>query len=284
MTCSMRRTERSATRKKAPPSHAGLSAAWAPDCQPHPQSRISQLQRSLGNQQLLRIAPPALEVPATAPVLPNAQQGSAGAPGTATALPTATFAEFATSGQVRCCRLHGPAGCPPHLGVAKPGDSHAKNGMNLSFSISGHRPSVEYGFVQVVHSKQCVHDDPANGGWWKAGEQGPGLADSPDPGATCTRPNRLSHITMADAPGETTMLGSREGVDPTLTEVTRRTNATDWVIAREGSGPWTRVSEFFHWHSTTWIRRDAAGRWVLAPRGNSIGKGFTAIGSCPPPS
>jgi hypothetical protein len=66
--------------------------------------------------------------------------------------PTATFTDFVTKGEVRCCKDKGRGECPIHLGEAKPGDPRPQNGINLVASITGHKTGFEYGFVQVVHS------------------------------------------------------------------------------------------------------------------------------------
>ncbi len=213
----------------------------------------------------------AREGPATpAPVAPSAK------------FPNATFTRFDTKGPVRCCKDRGRGECPTHLGEAIPGDARPQNGMNLVFSLGGHRPGIEYGFVQVIHSQQCFLLDAAvGGGWDQAQSNPPGSDDSPVVDATCPIPDARNEITMTDAPGLLIPLGSR-GM-PHTEQHTQRVNATDWVIARERPGPWQRISEQFQWHSVTRIRRNPAGNWELVPGANRIARGFTKIGGCPPP-
>jgi hypothetical protein len=221
-------------------------------------------------------APPSPLPAGAAPPAPAAAAARAG-------LPTATFERFVTAGAVRCCRIAGDHGCPTHLGPSIAGDARNQNGMNLVFKIAGHRPSVEYGFVQVMHRSFCTRDAAAAGGAWNvAAANGPGADDSPDPDATCTRPNAANEITMTDAPGFATALGAGGGL-PGLDEVSQRMNATDWVIAKERPGKWQRISDLFVWHSVNRNRRNAAGNWELFPGGNEIGRGAVRIGGCPPP-
>ena len=223
-----------------------------------------------------------------APLSPSSSPKEQGAGSSASVepapeLPAAEFVRFVTSGSVRCCRVAGTGGCPPHLGAAQPGDPRPKNGMNLVASITGHRPGVEYGFVQVIHMQQCLRFSAAlGGGWGTSDSRGPGSDDSPIPGATCPVPDARNEITMTDAPGFTIALGGNELTD--AEEATQRMNATNWVIAREPSRPWRRISELFRWHSVTAIRRNAAGNWELTPRANLIGEGYINVGGCPPPA
>lgn len=229
--------------------------------------------RSMGDELLMR-------QPQTSASSPQEQSSSAATP---PEFPSAAFVRFVTSGRVRCCRAAGPKGCPPHLGVAQPADPRPKNGMNLVASITGHRPGIEYGFVQVIHMQQCVRFSAAiGGGWGTSDSRGPGSDDSPIPEATCSVPDAQNEITMTDAPGFSIALGSAEL--PDAEEATQRMNATNWVIAREPRQPWRRISELFRWHSVTAIRRNNAGNWELAPRANRIGEGYINVGSCPPPA
>jgi len=229
------------------------------------------------SQQVFQVGggrPPAPVTPAPPPPPPAA------AP--APAFPTATFARFVTAGPIRCCRIAGPTGCPAHLGPSVAGDPRNQNGVNVVFTIAGHRPAVEYGFVQTISSVSCDRASAAAGGaWTEVDRDAPGTDDSPEPGATCTRPDAANEITMTDGPGFQTALGgaTRPGVD----EMSMRLNATDWVIARELPGRWRRISDLFAWHSINRIRRNAAGNWELFPGGSAVGPGHTRLGGCPPP-
>jgi hypothetical protein len=155
--------------------------------------------------------------------------------------------------------------------------------MNLVAAITGHRPGIEYRFVQVISFRKCVRFTAALGGGWGTAETGgPGAGDSPETDATCPLPDALNEITMTDAPGYKLALGGP--AIPDTDELTQRMHATDWVIARERGGRWKRISGLFRWHSVTRIRRDAHGHYRLVPKGNRIGKGHIAIGGCPPPA
>ncbi len=235
---------------------------------------------STGDMMLMR--QPQTSVPSSSPS-PEGQGSGQSASAATPELPSAAFVRFVTSGRVRCCRAAGPKGCPSHLGAAQPGDPRPKNGMNLVAAVTGHRPGIEYGFVQVIHMQQCVRFSAAiGGGWGTSDSRSPGSDDSPIPEATCQIPDAQNEITMTDAPGFSIALGSAEL--PDAEETTQRMNATNWVIAREPRQPWRRISELFRWHSVTAIRRNTAGNWELTPRANRIGEGYTNVGGCPPPS
>jgi hypothetical protein len=154
--------------------------------------------------------------------------------------------------------------------------------MNLVFTVNGHRPGIQYRFVQRIEFRRCNRWDAANGGNWdQLDHGGPGRPDSPVRNATCPIPNANHEITMMDAPGFDIALGG-PGF-PLMDENTLRMNASNWVIAREGRGPWRRISAVFHWFSITRVRRSAAGTLELVPGGNRIGAGSRLIGGCNPP-
>lgn len=226
-------------------------------------------------------APPTLGGGTTAssglPAVSGTGAGGGPSPVAAPTLPSATFSRFVTAGgKLACCRP--PVDCSPHLGVAKASDPVALNGMNLFFTISGHRPTVEYGIVQAKHTILCTRSGKT---WTKVGETGPGAQDSPSPGATCLLPDAHGEIGMADAPGMQVPLGLPTAFPWTgVDEIRSALNLTDWVIARERPGPWKAISHFFNWHSTTRIL--FAGTAQLAPTGNAIGRGLMSIRGCPP--
>lgn len=194
-------------------------------------------------------------------------------------LPTAQ-ATLVTRGRVRCCRH---PFCPTHLGVARPRDPRPQNGVNIRAVITRHRAGVEYGFVQTVHSRQCMRFSASLGGGWARGRyRVPGSDDSPEPFATCRRPNARGEILMADGPG--LIVGLNTPPEAGLEEMTQRANLTTWVIARQRPGRWRRISGLVRWHSVTRIRRGVAGNWELVPGRNRLGTGYTRVGGCPPPA
>ncbi|HUI06064.1 MAG TPA: hypothetical protein VL486_03565 [Verrucomicrobiae bacterium] len=234
------------------------------------------------SQGVLSLGEPAHGVkPATSATEPASVPASGPATWSESVLPTARFVRFVLNGAVRCCKDRGRKRCPVHLGAAKPGDPRPQNGFNLVAAIDGHRPGIDYGFVQIIHYRECARTAGVGAaGWIVVGSGGPGFDDSPVPDATCPVPDTNSEITMTDAPGYAVRLGgpALAGVDA----MTLQMNANNWVIARQKPKRWKRISDLFRWHSQTSIRRNAAGNYELTPSENRIGEGFMRVGGCPP--
>ena len=198
--------------------------------------------------------------------------------------------EFAVDpGQTQRCCTCGTPPCVGHLGPPAAGDNTAQNGMNLVatilHTIASSTRSLDYGFVQIVRARRCLEFLPAVGGGWTVTNEWPvGTNDVFGACATCTTPqvrDGLPEIVFADAPGFVTA-NSRLGAPAFGNQLMQRANLQTWVIAREGRGPWRRISVTFNWHSVSWIRRDPAGNWELNPGHNRIGPGWASFGAgCP---
>lgn len=117
----------------------------------------------------------------------------------------------------------------------------------------------------------------------------------------CGRPSRTGRIFVLDRPGwPNEVVPSTHRMPgfthtaahpvqsaPTATEVVFRASFVEWVQARNKAEgiPWTRLElpplpdgstrPNYTWHSTTWLIRDNANRWVVGPR-SEIGQGFIA--------
>jgi hypothetical protein len=187
------------------------------------------------------------------------------------ALPRITNVDFVNSGQTdrdNCC-----AKCPVNLGVGidRGAGQTASNGMELRFTVSGHREGIWYDVLRTRRSSLWER----TGGTWKCLDFAPsGTFDDHGKDDECLIP-RNGKIFVEDRPGWKTVLpaphgirwGTRPGVvaDVNATEVVARSSFAEWVNAksqREGID-WTPIYKYVFWNSVIWLTRDAYSRWVL---------------------
>lgn len=232
-------------------------------------------------------------------------------------LPTAANFRFRNTGTVdpeNCCvncttRLPATAG-RLNLGVGLRGlgavPLRAANGMELAFTIAGHRPGIEY---DITRTRRNSLWERRAGVWTRLESDPMGTSDDPHPDVDeCLRLSRSNRIFAEDRPGwpntalpalaGTIFGGLTAGVvtHADATDVVLRFSFAEWVIARnrvEGI-PWTRLAlpsrrdgtprRFIFWHSITWLIRDGSGRWVLALPRNRIAMGSlsAAVINSPP--
>jgi hypothetical protein len=186
----------------------------------------------------------------------------------------------------RCCTCGTPP-CLAHNGPPGPADDTAQNGMNLVakilHTIASSSRALDYGFVQITHARRCFQFNPGDA-WDTVLDRPPGSNDVFGACATCTVPqirDGLPEIVFSDAPGFA-MPNTIIGTPAFGNQLMQRANFHTWVIAREDNHPWQRISEPVHWHSVSWIRRDAAGNWELNPGQNEIGPGPAPMAAgCP---
>ncbi len=209
-------------------------------------------------------------------------------------LPRVTAFKFRNTGVVdpeNCCgactRLPATGG-RLNLGVGLRGTGavplRAANGMELSFTIAGHRPGLEYDIVRTLRYSFWERV----GGAWRRLESDPmGTHDDATDHDECLRPSNSNRIFVEDRPGwpgislpaaaAQRFPGIKNGVsaDAAATELVCRLSFAEWVIARsriEGI-PWTRLAlpprpdgkprRFIFWHSIMWLIRNALDQWVL---------------------
>jgi hypothetical protein len=188
------------------------------------------------------------------------------------------FSNTGTSGAANCCRVcrvalpgGGHNGTGVNLGVGQSGT--ASNGMELRFTISGHRRGVEYDITRTRRNSLWER----RAGVWSRLESDPmGTRDDHHDDDECLTP-RNNRIFAVDRPGWSTVLpapdgtlfgGVRSTTHADATDVVLRASFAEWVIARsrpEGIG-WTRIEAprpFVYWHSITWLVRNASSQWVL---------------------
>ena len=164
------------------------------------------------------------------------------------------------------------------LGVGRSGT--ASNGMEMQFTIAGHRAGIEYEIRRVRRHSF----------WQRRGRTWTKLEsvltdtndDSPDNKDECLTPIR-NRIFVIDAPGYAfAPLPAPNGVrwptsnprvraDADATDMVFRASFAEWVEARSPAQgiPWTVISPGpegrIFWYSTVWLVRDASNNWVLGP-------------------
>src|SRR5262249_8288740 len=178
-----------------------------------------------------------------------------------------------------------------NLGVGLRGNGavnlRAANGMELSFTIAGHRTGVEYDILRTRRNAVWVR----NAGAWTRLDAAPlGTWDDNFRDDACLTP-RGGRISSFDTPGwpdiavpaadGTAFLGD-PALDNDATEIVLRASFAEWVNARsqpDGVG-WTRlplppladgsVRPHIYWHTITWLIRnpagDVTGNWIVGPR------------------
>jgi D-alanyl-D-alanine carboxypeptidase len=168
--------------------------------------------------------------------------------------------------------------CPMNLGVGidRGAGPTASNGMELQFTISGHRLGMEYDILRTRRTSFWQRRDHA----WRPLEFEPaGTNDDPDDNDEWLRPTNdtifvidnpgwpnstfpVPHPTIWESPS-----GSGAAADADAIEVVSRASFVEWVIARNASAgtPWTPISLPVLWHSVVWLRR-RANLWTLDPR------------------
>lgn len=182
----------------------------------------------------------------------------------------------------------------------------AANGMELAFTISGHRRGIEY---DIVRTRRNSLWERRAGVWTRLESDPMGTNDDPHPDVDeCLRLSHSNRIFAEDRPGwrntvlpvppGSTFGGFTAGVitHADATDVVLRFSFAEWVIARSrGEGiRWTRLElpprtdgtprRFIFWHSITWLVRDGSGQWVLDLPRNRIARGSlsAAIINSPP--
>jgi hypothetical protein len=216
------------------------------------------------------------------------------APVVVPALPRITGFDFrngngaATGADNRCRR------CPINLGVGVNfgAGQTACNGMELRFTIAGHRAGFEY---DITRTRRNSFWQRVAAGWQRLQSVPMGTNDDHhDDDESLTPVN--NHIFAIDTPGfPNVQLPAANGLRLQLlngaitaaaaTQLVQRASFAEWVIVRDrGAGiPWTPLRfpnlpsgsprRFVFWHSILWLRRNGANQWVLDAARSEIRRG-----------
>ena len=219
--------------------------------------------------------------------------GGSGRAGPAVAMPRVTDFRFnaadgTASDPVNCAKV-----CPISLGVGQSGT--ASHGMELRFTLEGHRPGMEY---DVTRTRRDSLWQRRAGVGASLGANPMGTNDDHHDGDECLTPRDGKYIFAVDRPGWKTLTLPSAGVligGGTLwpgvvtaadaQDIVARYSFAEWVIARNRAEgiPWTPLAlppmrdgttrRFVFWRCTVWLTRDAAGALVLDRPRNSIALG-----------
>jgi hypothetical protein len=215
--------------------------------------------------------------PAAGPVLSSVT----GIGQTATVLPDVTRVHFRngddgdTPHEDNCCAI-----CRDiRLGVRQNGT--ASNGMEMIFTLSGHRRGIQYDIVRTVRASLWGR---LNGVWTPLARRRMGAPDDRTDNDECLIPRR-HRIFAIDAPGFRDPGGPLQrlalpaahipGIPANATDLVLRHSFAEWVIARSTTEgiPWTRLKlpprrdgsprSHIYWHSSEWLTRDRARNWDM---------------------
>jgi subtilisin family serine protease len=210
-------------------------------------------------------------------------------------LPTVTAFRFRNTGRTdpdNCC-----ANCPAGLGVGEGGRAWCR--MELRFTISGHRPGIDY---EITRTRRDSLWQRVSGTWQRIGSSPMGTKDDTKGDYDECLVLRSGHIFVKDSPGFPGLVLPAPGqalnaedfygpgavTSAAADDVVLRASFAEWVIARSrGEGvPWTPLElpplpdgsrrRFVFWRCVVWIHRNGAGNFVLDPRSRIERGSFSA--------
>lgn len=177
-----------------------------------------------------------------------------------------------------------------NLGVGLRGNGatalRGANGMEIAFTIAGHRAGIEY---DILRTRRNAIWQRVTGAWTRLGGFDPmGTGDDAGHQDECLRVSGANQIFVIDTPGwwgiplpapaaQEFKIGGLVA-HPSATELVLRMSAAEWVSARSRADgiPWTPLElppfqngarrPHIYWHTITWLARNPAGVWVLDAR------------------
>ncbi|MEM7427980.1 MAG: DUF4157 domain-containing protein [Pseudomonadota bacterium] len=191
--------------------------------------------------------------------------------GASAALPSVISHRFVNTGNTaadNCCRL-----CPVALGVRAGGLT--VNGMELQFTLDGHRAGLWYDILRT--RRAAIWELTPAGNWNRYYSDPSGTWDDSHNRDECLTP-RNRKIFVIDRPGwrnsdNTSWTPARS--NPGSTEVVQIVNFAEWVNVKDpgAGGSWTRISRLVFWHTRLWLKKNAAGNWVVDVANSEIATG-----------
>ena len=178
------------------------------------------------------------------------------------------------------------------LGVRQ--NATASNGMEMTFTLSGHRRGMEYDITRTVRASLW---ERRAGVWTRRARLPMGTPDDRDDRDECLEPWH-NKIFVVDTPGFRDPGGPLArlalpaphipGIPADATDLVQRHSFAEWVIARNKAEgiTWTPLRlpprgdgtrpRHIYWHSIEWLTRDQAGNWEM-----NIGRSRIRRGSLP---
>ncbi len=184
-----------------------------------------------------------------------------------------------------CCAI-----CPYiRLGIRQNGT--ASNGMEMIFTLSGHRRGIEYDIVRTVRASLWQRVAEV---WTRLAYRRRGTPDDRTDNDECLIPRR-NRIFVVDAPGFRDPEGPLARfrlpaahiprIPANARDLVLRHGFAEWVIARNRTEgvPWMRLElppqkdgtprAHVYWYSIEWLIRDQAGNWDMAMDRSRIRRG-----------
>jgi hypothetical protein len=165
------------------------------------------------------------------------------------------------------------------LGVRQ--NATASNGMEMVFTLSGHRRGLEYDITRTVRASIWQREA---GVWTRKLRKPMGTPDDDEHRDECLEPWN-NKIFVVDAPGVKDVTGPLErlrlpaalipGIPAAVTDLVLRHSFAEWVIVRSKAEgiPWTPLKlprrsdgtrpRHIYWHSIEWLTRDSNGNWDM---------------------
>ncbi len=175
------------------------------------------------------------------------------------------------------------------LGVRQ--NATASNGMEMIFTLSDHRPGIEYDIVRTVRAAIWQR---AAGVWTRLIRLPMGTSDDLEDRDECLEPLH-NRIFVVDVPGVRDPGGPLQrlrvpaaqipGIPAAATDLVLRHSFAEWAIARSKSEgiPWTVLKlplrsdgtrpRHIYWHSIEWLTRGQGGSWDMATGRSRIRRG-----------
>ena len=216
-------------------------------------------------------------------------------------LPDVTLVQFRngngdTPNSDNCCAICSGL----RLGVRQ--NATASNGMEMTFTLSGHRIGLEYDITRTVRASIWQR---TAGVWARKLRLPMGTPDDQKDSDECLKPTH-NRIFVVDVPGLKHSSGPLErlplpaasipGIPASATDLVLRHSFAEWVIARSKAEgiPWTPLRlpprkdgtrpHHIYWHSIEWLTRLSNGSWDMDTKRSRIGLGSlsAAIIDSPP--
>jgi hypothetical protein len=175
------------------------------------------------------------------------------------------------------------------LGVRQ--NATASNGMEMIFTLSGHRRGFEYDITRTVRASIWLR---AAGVWSRRLRLPMGAPDDDEDRDECLEPWE-NRIFVVDVPGIRDRSGPLSrlplpathipGIPVNATDLVFRHSFAEWVITRNKAEgiPWTPLRlprrsdgtrpRHIYWHSIEWLTRDATGNWDMDKARSRIDRG-----------
>ena len=200
--------------------------------------------------------------------------------GEPSALPEVTDVKFRNSNgdspnSNNCCAICG------HIKLGVRQNATASNGMEMVFTLSGHRSGLEYDITRTLRASIW---ERAGGVWTRKLRLPMGTPDDKEHRDECLEPwnNKIFAVDIPGLKDPAGPVGRLQlpaahipGIPAGVTDLVLRHSFAEWVIVRSKSEgiPWTPLKlpkrsngtrpRHIYWHSIEWLTRGSNGEWDM---------------------